>query len=131
MPENPTVDLAREDDLDTMHIEVYEARHLIRNANWLEDNERLDALFKLGDLGWQVARGIIEPDPVDGSIVTTVVHEVRTLVEKVTQRDPARMELRAEALDAAGKAQKAAELRARAQKVRERIAQREARRGNG
>lgn len=145
MPENPSVDLAREDEFDSMHFEIEEAMHQIGRAIWLEETERGSLQRKLVRMSFRIARGLVPPDDVDGSLLTTVVREIGELLEPVVQRDPDHMEKRAERMDrraevlaSAGKAAKAAEvraeaatLRAEALEVRKRVALREARRGNG
>jgi hypothetical protein len=128
MPENPTIDLNREDELDLMQDKVEEAQWQLQRALWLEEDERDRLLLKLTRIGWRALRGKIEPDAVEGSVLVSVAREVGELLGNVFERDPDRMERRAERLKDAGKAAKAAELLAKAKAARARI---EARRGNG
>lgn len=133
LPTNPppaAIDLVRGEDLDTMDDWISEALFQLEQAPWIDLSERHRKIIKLGRIGWRVARGLIPPDEVDGSIVTTVVREAKEIIDNIFERNPERMERRAARLDEAGKKVEAAKLRTEIAEVRERMA-REARRGNG
>lgn len=119
-----SVDLGREEEIESLRDELEEAMYEVKRAHWMTAEEREDTLLEMFAAGIDAVTDTGVLDPVDGTIIRASLDRIREIVRNVLAGDPERLRRRAERARKRGKGERAQALLERAAKV-------EARRGNG